>query len=136
MSVSVRYYSKSGNTEKLARVIAKAAECTAFSISEPLEEYSDILFLGASVYYGGISLQVKSFIRSLDKARIGKVAVFSTSSLAQRAFAQIKKELNKVGISVDENNFYCRGQFGMLHSGRPNEKDLKAAEAFAKKIIG
>ncbi len=135
MSISVRYFSKTGNTEKLAKAVAQSAGCAALSISEPLEGYTDILFLGASVYCGGISPRVKDFIRGLDKSKIGKVAVFSTSSLAQRAFSQIKKELNRIGISVDENNFYCRGQFSMLHAGRPNEDDLSAAQAFAEKII-
>lgn len=131
MEIKVRYFSKSGNTRKLAEAIAEEAHCLAQDISVPLDGDADILFLGAAVYWGGISPEVKEYIRGLDKSRIGKVAVFSTSSLAQRAFPQIQKELVKRGIAVFDENFYCRGQFQALYRGRPNEDDKKAAKKFA-----
>lgn len=135
MEIKVRYFSKSGNTRKLAEAIAEEVCCTAQDISVPLEGYTDLLFLGAAVYWGGISSEMKAFIRALDKDRIGKVAVFSTSSLAQRAFPQIQKELEKRGIAVFTENFYCRGQFQALYRGRPNEDDKRAARKFAVRRI-
>lgn len=131
MEIEVRYFSKSGNTRKLAEAIAEEVRCNAQDISKPLDGYTDILFLGAAVYWGGISPEVKQYIRTLDKNMIGKVAVFSTSSLAQRAFPQIQKEIGKRGIAVFDDNFYCRGQFQALYRGRPNEDDKKAARKFA-----
>ena len=131
MEIKVRYFSKSGNTRKLEEAIPVEAHCTAQDISVPLDGCADILFLGAAVYWGGISPEVKEFIRTLDKGRIGKVAVFSTSSLAQRAFPQMQKELEKRGVAVFPENFYCRGQFQALYRGRPNEEDKKAARKFA-----
>ncbi|MCD7788006.1 MAG: flavodoxin [Firmicutes bacterium] len=134
-NVAVRYFSKSGNTKKLADVIAKTAGCKAEQIPAPVDGNVDILFLGASVYWGGISSEVKDYIKKLDKNRIGKVVVFSTSALAERAFPQIQKNLQDKGIPVESNNFYCRGEFTALHKGRPNQDDLKAAKKFAEKII-
>ena len=135
MKTAVRYFSKSGNTKKLAHAIASVAGTEAFDVTQPLPEKVEVLFLGASVYWGGISREVKTFIRSLDSRRVGKVAVFSTSAMAQRAFPQIKKELSKVGIAVAEENFYCRGEFSAMHKGRPDGKDLKAAGVFAQKAM-
>lgn len=131
MEIKVRYFSKSGNTKKLAEAIAEEVHCIAQDISVPLDGYADILFLGAAVYWGGISPEVKAYIRTLDKGRIGKVAVFSTSSFAQRAFPKIQKELEKREVAVFPENFYCRGQFQALYRGRPNEDDKKAARKFA-----
>ncbi|MCD7820941.1 MAG: flavodoxin [Clostridiales bacterium] len=116
-NVVVRYFSKSGNTKKLADVIAKTAGCAAAQIPAPIDKKADILFLGASVYWGGISAEVKEYIQTLDKSKIGKVVVFSTSAFVERAFPQIQKRLEDRGIPVENRNFYCRGVFVALHRG-------------------
>lgn len=136
MKAAVRYYSRSGNTKRLADAIAEAAGCAAREIPMSFNERVDVLFLGAAVYWGGISPEVKTFIRRLDKSKVGKVAVFSTSALTQRAFPQIQKELTKAGVAVEAEDFYCRGQFKTLHRGKPGENDLAAAREFARRIIG
>ena len=135
MKTEIRYFTRTGNTQKLAEAIAQAVQCKAQSIPAPLAGYTNVLFLGASVYGGGISAEMKEYIRSLDKSQIGMVAVFSTSALVQRAFPQIKKELEKEGIAVCPQDFYCRGQFTALHRGRPNGKDLESAKRFASDIL-
>ena len=134
-NVVVRYFSKSGNTKKLADEIAKAVGCKAELIPAPVSGKVDILFLGASVYWGGISSEVKEYIQTLDKANIGRVVVFSTSALAERAFPQMQKKLLSCGIPVESRNFYCRGEFTALHKGRPNQEDLNAARKFAAEMI-
>ena len=135
MKIEVRYYSRSGNTRKLAEAIAEQAGCAAQDISEPVDGYTDLLFLGASVYAGGIDKSVKEFISVLNKDAVGSVAVFSTSALAERAFPQIKKELEKKGIAVLDKDFYCRGKFMLFHRGRPNDDDVSAAKSFATELI-
>ncbi|MCD7804511.1 MAG: flavodoxin [Oscillospiraceae bacterium] len=135
LKVAVRYFSKSGHTKKVAEAIAGALNCTAMPISVPVDAGVDLLFLGASVYWGGISSDVKEFIDKLDKDKIGKVVVFSTSALAERAFPQIKQRLQDKGIRVEEKNFYCRGEFTALHKGHPNDDDLKAAKKFACAVL-
>ncbi len=135
MNIQVRYDSRSGHTKELAETIAKTVGCEAGQIPAPLEGRADILFLGASVYWGGISSQVKAYIQALDRNQIGKVVVFSTSAFAERAFPQIQKLLQDSGICVDARNFYCRGAFAALHKGRPNQEDLNAAKNFADAIM-
>ena len=135
MNIQVRYYSRGGNTKKLADEIAKTVGCKAQVISGPEEESIDILFLGASIYWGGISSEMKDYIQALDKNKIGKVVVFSTSALAERAFPQMQKKLQEKGIKVDSKNFYCRGEFTALHKGHPNQDDLYAVKKFATEIL-
>lgn len=134
--IAVHYFSKSGNTKKLADEIAKTVGCKAEPIPAPVDGNIDILFLGASVYWGGISSEVKAYIQTLDKSNIGKVVVFSTSALAERAFPQIQKKLQDKGIPVEDKNFYCRGAFTALHKDRPNQDDLKAVRKFTEEIMG
>ncbi len=135
MSVAVRYYSRGGNTKKLADAIGEAVGVEAKSIEAGLEEKVDVLFLGASVYAYGIDNNVKGFIAKLDPDQVGKIVVFSTSALAERAFPEVEKAIKSSGLSVDERNFYCRGSFLMMHKGRPNAEDIENAKAFAKDIM-
>ena len=44
MSFAVRYYTKTGNTKRLADAIAKELGVEALPISEPVTEKVDILF--------------------------------------------------------------------------------------------
>ena len=133
--IAVRYYSKTGNTQKLAERIAAVAGCKAETTDLDLNEKVDILFLGASVYWAGIDKNVKNYIERMDKNLVGKVVVFSTSALAERAFPSIKKHLSARKIKVATEDFYCRGQFASVHRGKPDEKDLVAAEEFTRRII-
>lgn len=131
----VYYYSKSGNTKKLAVKIADTVGCTANTANEKVTEHIDVLFLGASVYWAGIDPKVKKFIHSLDASKVGKVVIFSTSALAERAKPEIQKLLKQRGIAVAEKDYYCRGEFTLLHKGKPDEKDLSDAAVFAKMMM-
>ena len=50
MKCAVRYYTKTGNTKKLAEAVAAALGVEALPISVPVEEAVDILFLWNSYY--------------------------------------------------------------------------------------
>ena len=50
-------------------------------------------------------------------------------------YKKVKAEADRAGIPMDPREFHCRGEFKGVHKGRPNAEDLKAAAAFAKKII-
>ncbi|MBU3112913.1 flavodoxin family protein [Clostridium lacusfryxellense] len=133
--IAVRYYTQSGNTEKLALRIADTAGIKASTIDKSIDEKVDILFIGASVYWGGIDKNMKKFIDSLSPNMVGKAVVFSTSAMKENAYAQMKDRLEAKGITVENNNFYCRGQFTLLHKNRPNAEDLNHVEEFAKKFL-
>ncbi len=135
MKIAVRYYTRTGNTKRLAEAIAKAAGVMALPISTPLTEPVDILFLGNSYYAFNIDPEVKSFIRSLDKNKVGKIVNFGSAAMMNSTWKKVKAEADKAGIAMDEREFHCRGEFKGIHKGRPNEDDVKAAADFAKKII-
>ena len=134
MKVEVRYYTRSGNTKKLAEAIAKAVGVEAKTVDEPLKEDVDILFLGSSVYAYGVDDNIKKFISNID-VRVGRVVNFSTAALIKSTYKQVGKLLEKKGITQAEEEFYCKGSFGSIHKGKPDEKDCKAAAEFAKKVI-
>ena len=73
MNIAVRYYTKTGNTKRLAEAVANAVGVEALPISEPVAEPVDILFLGNSYYAFSIDPEVREFVASLDKEKVGKV---------------------------------------------------------------
>ena len=134
MKVAVRYYTKSGNTKKLADQIAEAVGVKAETVSAGLKEDVDILFLGSSVYATGVDEEVKKFIQNIN-VKVGYVVNFSTAAIMKSTYAQVKKLLDAKRIRIHEEEYHCRGSFGIMHKGRPNADDLKKAAEFAKKIV-
>ncbi|MDE7254514.1 MAG: flavodoxin [Acetatifactor sp.] len=134
MKIEVRYYTRSGNTRKLAEAIAKAVGVEAKTVEEPLREDVDILFLGSSVYAYGVDDNIKKFISNID-VKVGKVVNFSTAALVKSTYRQVGKLLAEKGIVQAEEEFYCKGSFGIMHKGKPDDKDCKAAAEFARKVI-
>ena len=135
MKFAVRYYTKTGNTKKLADAIAKVLGVEALPISTPIDEAVDILFLGNSYYAFSIDPEVIKFIDSLNKDMVGKIVNFGSAAMLNSTWKKVKKESDKVGISLDEREFHCKGEFKGLHKGRPNEEDLMTAKDFAKKFL-
>ena len=135
MKIAVRYYTKTGNTKKLAEAVAKAAGTEALPISSPITEPVDVLFLGNSYYAFSIDPEVRKFIQGLDKAKVGKIVNFGSAAMLNSTFKKVKAEADKIGIPMDEREFHCKGEFKGMHKGRPNAEDLKAAAEFAATII-
>ena len=136
MNIAVRYYTKTGNTKRLAEAVAEAVGAKALPLSEPITEKVDILFLGNSYYAFSIDPEVRDFIKGLDKELVGKIVNFGSAAMLNSTYKKVKVEADKVGIPMDEREFHCRGEFKGIHKGRPNEEDMKAAAAFAKRIVG
>ena len=132
MNVAVRYYTRSGNTEKLAKAIGGALDVESRTIDAPL---TDVLFLGCSYYAFDVDDKVKKFLVD-NKDFIGKIVCFGTSAMMKSIKRPIKRAVRNRGIEIAEQEFHCRGQFGRIHKGRPNAQDLLNAIEFAKKILG
>ena len=135
MNIAVRYYTKTGNTKRLAEAVANAVGVEALPISELVAEPVDILFLGNSYYAFSIDPEVREFVASLEKEKVGKIVNFGSAAMLNSTFKKVKAEADKVGIPMDEREFHCKGEFKGLHKGRPNEDDLSAAAKFAKTIV-
>ncbi len=134
MKVAIRYYTRGGNTKKLADAISKAIGVDAETTSAPLTEDVDILFLGSSVYANGVDDAVKTFIKEIH-VNVGKVVNFSTAALIRSTYKQVSKLLADKHIPLASEEFHCRGSFSVMHRGRPNADDCKEAADFAKRIL-
>ena len=132
MKYAVRFYTKTGNTKRLAEAVAKELGVEALPVTEPISEPVDILFLGNSYYAFSIDPEVRSFVASLSKDKVGKIVNFGSAALLKYTYKKVKAEADKVGIPMDQNEFHCKGEFKGLHKGKPDENDLRAAAEFAR----
>ena len=134
MKTAVRYYTKTGNTKKLCDAIAGEIGVEAKSVDVPLEENTDILFLGNSVYAANVDKEVKDFLAA-NSEKIGKVVNVSTAALLEGTYSRISKLCGELGVDIDSREFHCKGEFKFMHKGRPNAEDIEAAKAFAREVL-
>lgn len=135
MTYAVRYYTKTGNTKRLAEAIAETLGVEALPVSVPVTEAVDILFLGNSYYAFTIDPEVRDFVRSLDRSKVGRLVNFGSAAMLNSTYKKVKAEADRVGVPMDEREFHCKGEFKGIHRGRPNADDLRAASAFAKSMM-
>ena len=135
MKIAVRYYTKTGNTKRLAEAVAEAVGVEALPISSPVAEPVDILFLGNSYYAFSIDPEIRAFLKTLSKDKVGRIVNFSSAAMLNSTWKKVKAEADSVGIPMEEREFHCKGEFKGIHKGRPTEADLKAAADFAKTLV-
>ena len=135
MNIAVRYYTKTGNTKRLAEAVADAVGAQALPVDSPIEDPVDLLFLGNSYYAFSIDPEVRNFIRSLDRNKVGKIVNFGSAAMLNSTYKKVKAEADRVGIPLDEREVHCKGEFKGIHKGKPDEEDCKAAAEFAKSIL-
>ncbi|MBR1711498.1 MAG: flavodoxin [Clostridia bacterium] len=126
MTKAVRYFSKLGNTKTIAEAIAEGAGVEAISIIDEPELMApvDILYLGGAPYANIMAPELKKYAEGLNKEKVGKVILFTTSNWLRRTVLALKKLLKAKGICVGSDYFYAH----MLHvKGR-----LHAAREFGK----
>lgn len=134
MKVDVRYYSRGGNTKRLAEAVAGALGAPALTVDAPMEGRADVVFLCASVYAGGPDKRVLTFVKQ-NARDIGRLVVLSTSAAGKSTYTRLKAAAEDMGVEVADAFFHCPGSFMMLHRNRPNEQDCRSAAAFAKAML-
>jgi flavodoxin len=137
MKAKVMYYSRSGNTKKVADAIAQAVGHTSEAVP-PAYPFDNVklLFLGAGVYGGKVDKKMTEYIRTLDAANIKNVALFSTMASQDKGIPLMRQLLQEKGINVLEESFICPGKFFVFFKrNHPSAEDLKNAQAFAKRAM-
>lgn len=134
MKIAIRYYTKTGNTKKMAEALSETVGVEALTVDNPLTEDVDILFLGSAVYAAGVDAKVKEFIENID-VNVGKIINFSSAALIESTYKQVKKIAENNNLTMAEEEFHCRGAFKLVHRGRPNDNDLRNLQEFAKNIV-
>lgn len=142
----VIYYSRTGNTEKVAKVFARTLKCKSLDIKENskinLDKYN-LIFIGSGIYGMKISTEIEKFIQKLrEKDTKGKkYVVFGTYGGSKRGIKLMKEGLEQKSAKVI-GQFGCRGHDDFwlfkifnVNRGRPDKHDLLEAKEFAQFIL-
>jgi flavodoxin len=138
----VIYFSRSGNTKKVATAIADELNVKAQHVRsvQLLPEGADIL-LGSGLYFMRPSKLVREFIRNNDfQGR--KIALFGTSTTGIGIETMGMKRLLRRKGAIIIGKYYCPGRFFLRIAGkflfirkeRPADEDLEKAAKFARSI--
>ncbi|MBQ6220240.1 MAG: flavodoxin [Methanosphaera sp.] len=134
MKYAIRYYSKSGNTEKLAQVASQVLDIPALDITNPLEEDVDILFFGSGVYGCALDPAVISFFDNIG-VKVSSLVNFSTAGMMESNYNFMKHILSATDIILSEKEFHCPGSFVGLNKDRPNDTDLEEFRKFVEDFL-
>lgn len=132
--IAIRYYTRSGNTQKLAEAIAERIHVKAENITVSLADKTDVLFLGCSYYAFDMAQEIKTFIAE-NKDNIGEIVCFGTSAMMRSMKKPMRKVTDAYNIKLSDEEFHCRGEFKFANKGRPNAEDLEDAALFAERVI-
>jgi len=148
MKALIIYFSvHHGNTEKVAKVMANVLDASLLQIRQAdasmLERYNLIGF-GSGIYFGKHHQSLLDFVDNLPMLTNKKAFIFSTSGLRKIRFVHdfdrpLKERLQQKGLNII-GEFSCRGLdtyratrlVGGINKGRPNARDLRQAEDFAR----
>ena len=144
MRALVLYYSKTGNTRKVAEAIAAELDARLRTIDDPGDIAAfDLICIGTPVYLFSPAGKVKSFLRRLPRLDGKKVAGFCTMAAigAKTTFYYMGKIAQEKGAKFI-GEFACKASSGIIAGfgpkvwmkEHPNEEDLWRAKEFAKKL--
>lgn len=138
------------NTEKVANVFANVLDAQIKSPQqinpEELQKY-DLIGFGSGIYGAKHHESLLDLADDLPPVTGKNAFIFSTSAIMGKSkiaedHSSLREKLQSKGYTIVDE-FSCKGFntnsflkfFGGMNRGRPNEKDLKSAEDFAKKMM-
>lgn len=136
MRCLVVYFSRGGKTAKVAAAIAQELGCEAIDAANKIPDASgvDVLVAGSGTYGGMPGPKIVEFLNSLPEKKGGKAAIFTTSAGPRPlSIGRMKGALEGKGYEVVAS-FDCRGRFGLINRGNPDEGDLEKAREFARSL--
>ena len=151
MQVLVMYYSRTGNTKKLAQEIAEGVRevadivCLLKPVSEVTREIfvkSDAIIAGSPVYFGGMAGEMKRLfddyvdIRNKMEDRIG--AAFATAGDAsggkETTMLSLIEAMLIYGMIIVGDPLSATGHYGVSCVGAPDKKTAQNARKLGKRV--
>ncbi|MFO7678390.1 MAG: flavodoxin family protein [Thermoplasmatota archaeon] len=134
MTYQVIYFSRKGNTKKIAQAIASELKVTAEDVKHAKLLEDTFVFLGSGCYGGKPSQKITQFITD-NTFESREVAIFGTSGSGEgKEVIEMENTLTSKKALI-KGTYFCKGKFLFSNRGRPNDQDVKDAEKFAKRMV-
>ena len=141
------YFSRTGNTQKVASEIAKVLskkfeviiKTPERVLTKDLSE-SKLLIIGTPVHKAAPAKPIKQFLEKLPRLENKKAIIYCTYTLHgdKRTLGIMRKFLEEKGVKVI-GKFSVIGAFRIgiitLKKGRPSEEDLRRVRDYVRQII-
>ncbi len=130
----VIYYSRGGNTEKVATAIAAELGVPPQNVKNVKELPKDsLIFLGSGCYGGRPASEMLKFIEKNDlKGR--RVALFGTSASGEGKEIDVMEKMLRGKECKVLGKFCCTGKFLFSNKGHPSEEELDKSRYFAQRM--
>ncbi|MBA1434684.1 flavodoxin family protein [Bombilactobacillus bombi] len=129
---AIRYYSRTGNTEKMAQYLAEQLGIPAQTIEQPLAQPVTRLFIGGGIYSMSPDNHLKDFVRTLSPDQVQKVYLFGTAGSAFTIEKGLSKILKKQKIPVSEKHVFLHGVMPKL--GNISDRQKEEIKKFVAEI--
>lgn len=131
----VVYYSREGNTKKVADAIAEELGVVAQDVKTTKEpDKGSFLFLGSGCYVGKPGKELMEFIKRCE-LNGRRVALFGTSASPEgKEIPAMEKALIAKGAKI-VGKFYCEGKFLFFNRKHPDSTDLENARKFVREMM-
>lgn len=137
MKTEVVYYSRTGNTEKIAKAMASVLGVEPKNVRKDIiVKDFDLLFIGSGVYGSRPGNEIMDFANFLKDVKGKKAVIFGTfGDNIEPLKTQIGTILESKGMDVIDA-WGCKGRsFIFFNRGKPSREDIKQAKEFTGKLI-
>jgi len=135
MKIEIVYYSKTGNTKKVADAMASTLGIEAKNLKgDVVIKDFDMIFLGSGVYGNKPSKKLVEFIDFLRDVRGKKAAIFGTYGDNLEPVKSIIPALEERGMEII-GSWGCRRRFLIFGRNIPSDNDLKEAGEWARRLV-
>ena len=130
----VIYYSRGGNTKKLATAIAAELGVSPQNVKDVKElPQHSLILLGSGCYGGRPASEMVRFIEKNDFKGM-RVALFGTSASGEGKETDAMEKLLKGKECRILGKFCCTGKFLLSNKGHPSDEELDKARYFAQRM--
>ena len=137
MNVKLIYFSRGGNTRKIALAIAEELKTNPIDVKNETSEVSsaDLLIVGSGTYGSQPGKEMVNYLENLKPVKGKRAACFSScAGDASKTLEAMKDILTKKGYTIVDC-FSCFGKFaGLSKRGHPSDEELRHAKEFARKL--
>ena len=137
MNATLVYFSRGGNTRKIAEAIAEELKINPIDVKNETPDVSsaDLLIVGSGTYGSKPGKEMADYLANLTSVKDKRAACFSScAGDASKTLDAMKDILTKKGYTIIDC-FSCFGKFaGLSKRGHPTDEELKRAKEFARKL--
>lgn len=131
MQYQVIYFTKTGNTKKVAEAISSELGVKAEDVKEAKLNKDTLVFLGSGKYGKKPGISMMKFIQD-NNFKSRDVALFGTSGSGQGLEVNEMENALTTKQACIKGKFFCKGKFLFANRKRPDDNDLDEAKKFAK----